>query len=373
MNTSLHGTPHLHSRRTPPTPRNGIYELYWAFASRRQAAFQRRLAGDPWPWTDDRILQTYKFCNVFRAADRVSQYMIRDVAYAKDASSAADRLFQIVAFRTFSNIATWQELRAILGGAPTLEHLVAGTFEQALECIKTKRGGLYTGAFILCATKAFGFNQKHQNHVALFKHMFLEKNLAYIIRAANSLQQVVAALETFPLMGPFMAYQTAIDLNYSNLLGFSENDYTQAGPGALRGLRKAFIDIGDYSPADVILWMTERQDEEFERLGLPFDGLFGRKLHAIDCQGLFCELDKYCREAAPELASNRSRIKARFSASQQPMPLFFPPKWNLTPWATMVPAAQRINALTQLSMDLGGGLLPRHSGTAKKYGLNNAA
>jgi hypothetical protein len=130
-------------------------------------------------------------------------------------------------------------------------------------------------------------------------------------------------------MGPFMAYQTAIDLNYSDLLHFDENDYTQAGPGAARGLKKAFVDLGDYSPADTIRYMVDQQKEEFARLDLPFSGLFGRQLHAIDCQGLFCELDKYCREAAPHLVSNRSRIKARFAPATELPPLFFPPKWGL--------------------------------------------
>ena len=126
-----------------------------------------------------------------------------------------------------------------------------------------------------------------------------------------------------------MSYQIAIDLNYSDLINFDEDDYTQAGPGALRGLKKAFIDLGDYSPSDVIKWMVDSQEVEFQRFELPFSGLWGRRLHAIDCQGLFCELDKYCREAAPELVSARSRIKARFTPSTEPLPLFFPPKWGL--------------------------------------------
>jgi hypothetical protein len=75
--------------------------------------------------------------------------------------------------------------------------------------------------------------------------------------------------------------------------------------------------------------MTERQEEELARLGLPFSGLWGRPLHAIDCQGLFCETDKYCREAAPELASARKRIKARFTSTPEPVRLFFPPKWSI--------------------------------------------
>lgn len=317
------------SRRQPPVPREGVYELYWTFAARRQAAFERRLMGEPGPWSEDPILQTYKFCNVFRATDRVSQYMIRDVAYAPDAGAFDDLLFQIVAFRTFSNIATWQSLRRQFGEAPKLSHLRTSSFEAALDQAKAENGGLYTGAFILCANKAFGFDQKHRNHVALFRHMFFEKDLAAQVRGANSLEAVVRVLEGFPLMGPFMAYQTAIDLNYADTMDFSENDYTQAGPGALRGLKKAFVSLGDYTPSDAILWMVDRQADEFSRLGLSFGGLFGRRLHAIDCQGLFCELDKYCREAAPYLASNRTRIKARFTASADPLPLYLPPKWGL--------------------------------------------
>lgn len=317
-------------RRERPKPRRGAYELYWTFASRRQAAFEARLAGRAWPWTDDPILRAYKFCNVYRAADRVSQFMIRDVAYAADPHmTARDRVFQIVAFRTFSKIGTWRSLIEELGGAPRIDDLSSGTFGEALERVKARNGGLYTGAFILCATKAFGFDEKHRNHVALFHHMFVENACAERVLQAPTLRDVVDLLQRFPLMGPFMAYQTAIDINYSDLTDFSEDDYVQAGPGALRGLRKAFIDLGDYSPADTILWMVERQTEEFARLGLPFRGLFGRPLHGIDAQGLFCELDKYCREAAPELKSARSRIKARYIASAEAMPLFFPPKWGL--------------------------------------------
>ena len=332
----------LLTRAAKPTPRKRIYDLYWTFASRRQAAFEHRLTGAPWPWSDDPIIQTFKFCNVYRAADRVSQYMISDVAYWADAGDYADRAFQIVAFRTFSNIATWDGLRKELGRAPRLADLASGAFERALGRIKERNGGLYTGAFILCANKVFGFDEKHQNHVGLFKQMFFKERFDRSIAGANSLEQVVNALQSFPLFGPFMAYQTAIDLNYSELIDFSENDYTQPGPGALRGLKKAFVDLGDYSPADAILWMTEIQEAAFSALNLPFHGLFGRALHAIDCQGLFCELDKYCREAAPELTSNRTRIKAKYTPSPDPLSFFFPPKWGLAPLGAAIPAAHKL-------------------------------
>src|SRR5580698_5102032 len=122
----------------PMVPRPGVYELYWQFASERQAVFERRAAGLPRPWTDDEILKTFKFCNVFRAADRVSQYLIGSVIYDGNATDDCDVLFRIVAFRIFSNIDTWEGLKARLGRQPLVEDLWSGAFLAALESVKTE-------------------------------------------------------------------------------------------------------------------------------------------------------------------------------------------------------------------------------------------
>ena len=315
--------------KRPPTPRPRIYDLYWYFASERERVFEKRLAGEPGPWTDDPILQEYKFCNVFRAADRVSQYMIRDVCYHEEPCSDEDRLFQITAFRTFSKPETWDNIRAFLGRQPTLDDLASGRFTKAIERANQLQGSIYTGAFILCANNAYGQNKKYLNHVELFRHMFLADGLGKKLSAAQSLKEIFELLRGYPLMGNFMSYQTAIDLNYSTLINFDENDFTVAGPGALRGMQKVFEDLGDYEPAETIQWMVAHQDTEFARMKLRPAVLFGRKLHAIDCQGLFCETDKYCRQAAPELVSGRKRIKARFSETPKPINYFFPPKWGI--------------------------------------------
>lgn len=312
-----------------PVPRPGVYDLYWKFAAERQQVFEARVEGRPWPWTDDPILQEYKFCNVFRAADRVSQYMIRDVAYRVDDSTPEDRLFQIVAFRTFSNIGAWESVLEYLGRAPRISDLASGEFEASLNHTKENHGTLYTGAFILCANNAYGRSIKHLNHVELFRDMFINRQLGEQLLKAPSLHAVYSLLHEFPLMGDFMSYQTAIDLNYSKYINFSENDFTQAGPGALRGMKKVFKDFNGLTPSELIMWMVDSQEEEFSRLGLTFKGLWGRKLHAIDAQGLFCETDKYCRVAVPELRSARSRIKKRFEAAPQGISLYFPPKWGL--------------------------------------------
>lgn len=319
--------------KRPPTPRDDVFDLYWYFAAERQAIFERRLRHEPPPWTRDSILSTFKFCNVYRASDRVSQYLIRSVIY-DDATtgSEADRLFQIVAFRLFSKVETWREITAFLGRSPLISDLEDRSFIAALENAKRRRGTLYTGAFILCATDAYDQGGiKHLNHVELLRHMFVRDPITDRLLHAPSLRFVVDALREYPLIGDFMSYQLAVDLNYSPFVNFSENDFTLPGPGALRGIKKAFVSLGEYSPAETVTWMVDHQEEEFRRRGLSFGGLNGRPLHAIDCQGLFCEIDKYCREALPALLSARSRIKARFRPSSEPFELFLPPKWNKAP------------------------------------------
>ena len=52
------------------------------------------------------------------------------------------------------------------------------------------------------------------------------------------------------------------------------------------------------------------------------------------------DYDKYARVQFPELLSNRTRIKATFTPSPEPLELFYPPKWGLTgPAAAVVELA----------------------------------
>ena len=68
-----------------------------------------------------------------------------------------------------------------------------------------------------------------------------------------------------------------------------------------------------------------------------FNDLWGRPLQLIDCQNLFCEVDKYARVAHPEIGSGGpTRIKQTYSADPRPLTLGYPPKWGL-PWTADEP------------------------------------
>jgi hypothetical protein len=312
-----------------PIVRSEVHDAYWQFAAERQQIFHRRLAGEQGPWTQNQILARYKFCNVYRAADRVSQYLIGRVIYDGPAQAlpAEDTFMRIILFRLFSKESTWEALERATGGV-RLSSLRVKPMAHVLDRLREHQS-IYTAAFILCAHDAYGHSTKHRNHLELVKRMFRPGALGRKLGRARSLKDVYEVLVVWPMIGPFMGYQLAIDLNYSEHLDFSENDFTMPGPGALRGLRKVFSDFAGHSPQQLVMRMVERQEEEFDRLGLSFHTLFGRRLHAIDCQGLFCETDKYSREAFPELTSNRSRIKQEYRPTARPLELSFPPKWGI--------------------------------------------
>lgn len=310
------------------TIRREVYEAYWHLAAERQRIFERRnveLASAP--WTDDAILARYKFTNSWRASDRVSQYLIANVIYNGPEVTAEDLLVRIVLFRLFSRPATWRALEARVGPI-VCATLKSRRLPAALAELQSS-GPIYTNAFILCATKAYGHDRKYLNHLDLVRHMLRAGRLPHAVARARSLESVYEVLRSFPLIGPFMAYQLAIDINYSELLDVSENEFTVAGPGAVRGIRKVFPDTTPREMPNIIKQMVTEQERSCAELGIKAPKLFGLPLRAIDCQNLFCELDKYARVRFPELITNRRRIKATFTPSPEPLNLFYPPKWGI--------------------------------------------
>lgn len=305
-----------------------VFDTYWRFAAARQEVYLARLHGRREPWTSDDILRRYRFTNAFRAADRVSQHLIRHVIYAPDASSdSADVTFRILLFKLFNKISTWQKLEGLVGPISWRDY----NFEQyssALDAI-AERGPIYSPAYVIPPPR-LGEPDKRRNHLRLLERMMLD-GLADQVHAADTLAAVFDALMEYPSMGRFLSFQFTIDLNYSPLLSRSEDEFVVAGPGAVDGIRKCFGPASRGIEAEIIKYMAGTQRDHFDRLGLEFDGLFGRPLHLIDCQNLFCEVDKYSRVAHPEAqgVSGRTRIKQTFRRNADRLPAFFPPKWKL--------------------------------------------
>ena len=318
--------PHL-----APAKVSKVYESYWRFAAERQAVFLRRLRGEPRPWTHDSVLAIYKFTNAYRASDRVSQYLIRHVIYRDDLpKSPPEVFFRIMLFKIFNKIGTWELLERALGPI-TFEDYRFAVYDAVLAGARQAGQRIYSAAYIMPpGSRAFGRKAKHQNHLLLLERMMADR-LADRLGQARSMQEGFEKLRVYPSIGDFLAYQFITDINYSELTDFSEMDFVVPGPGARDGLRKCFVDPGGLNEPELIRLMANLQEQEFDRLDLEFQSLWGRRLQLIDCQNLFCEVDKYARVVHPEIAgrSGRVRIKQKFVPTLEPIELFYPPKWKL--------------------------------------------
>lgn len=320
--------PRTFSSLSPAKP-SEVYDTYWHFAAERQLIFFRRFESAPPPWTSDPILGRYKFTNAYRASDRVSQYLIKHVIYNGD-QSPEEVFFRIILFKVFNRIETWELLKKDLGEIRYSEYSFE-RYDAVLTDAMNEGLTIFSAAYIMpSGGTSLGYAKKHRNYLKLLENM-LEDEVPLRITEMRSMRQAFELLRSYPMIGDFLAYQYATDINYSQLTDFSEMDFVIPGPGARDGIRKCFHSLGGLNEADIIRLVTERQEEEFMRLGLEFRSLWGRSLQLIDCQNLFCEVDKYARLAHPHVKgiSDRKRIKQTYQGNPKSIEFWYPPKWGI--------------------------------------------
>ena len=323
----------------PPATQTDVFDTFWRFAAERQQVFFRKLEGYPPPWTEDPIIGRHKFTNAYRASDRVSQYLIRHVIY-EGLQTPEEIFFRTILFKLFNKIETWELLTSRLGFPNFRDYSFTGYDEV---CVEAMRAGtaIYSGAYIMpSGTRAFGYREKHRNHLKLLESM-MDDHVADRIAGAPCMNHAFDLLRSYPGLGNFLSYQLITDLNYSSICDFSEMEFTSPGPGALDGIHKCFSDLGGFSESDIILWVSDRQDREFEQRGIAFRSLFGRPLRLIDCQNLFCEVSKYARISHPEIrgTNDRTRIKQIYRPANKPIEFWYPPKWGIN---ELVPPARTL-------------------------------
>jgi hypothetical protein len=306
------------------------YDTFWRFAAERQRIFFARLNGEPSPWTGDPILVVHKFTNAYRASDRASQYLIGQVIY-KGSQEPQEVFFRTILFKLFNKIGTWEYLREHLGDISFASYRYKD-FDRLL-CRAMDAGvSIYSAAYIMASGgRVFNTTKKHQAHLQLLERMMRDEVPARL-QDCKGMRDGFELLRSYPMIGDFLAYQYVTDINYSNLVDWSEMEFTIPGPGARDGIRKCFSSLGGLTEAQIIRLVAERQEIEFERLGITFQSLWGRPLQLIDIQNIFCETDKYSRVKHPEIAgiSGRTRIKQKFRATSRPIEYCYPPKWNLS-------------------------------------------
>src|SRR5260370_5795353 len=253
-----------------------VFATYWRFAAERQEIFFRRLRNATPPWTTDSVLREHKFTNAYRASDRGSQYLIRRVIYSGD-PSIRETFFRILLFKLFNKIETWELLKRAFGTVSFSDYSFKH-YEAVLTDASAKGDRLYSAAYIMPSGGPNSpYARKHQMHLQLLDTM-MRGDLPARLADAPSMQQAFSLLRSYPSIGDFLAYQYVTDINYSQLTNFSEMEFVVPGPDAKDGIRKCFYSLGGLTEAEVIKFVTDRQEECFRAVGVRFPTLLGTQL-----------------------------------------------------------------------------------------------
>jgi hypothetical protein len=198
------------------------FDVYWRYAAERQRIFHQRAAGALPPWTVDPVLTRHKFTNVYRAADRVSQYLIKDVIYAGP-QDLEEVVFRVLLFKVFNRIETWELFTQILGAAPAWAGYSFATYDTLLGDAMRRGERIYSAAYIV-PNPPFGQARKHGNHLRLIEHA-MASGLPAKVAAACDLREAYGLLLALPSLGPFLDYQYAIDLAYFTATTAEESQF----------------------------------------------------------------------------------------------------------------------------------------------------
>lgn len=272
--------------------------LHWI--KEREKVRLAKLKGSPKPWTNDPILQAYRFCNVRRMDDKVSQWL--DLHWYTPNKNHKNMVIACVLARHFNQPQTLARI-----GFPKVYN--AGYIQSGLEHIEAlKRQGetTFNSAYIIRADGKF----PNKAEMVFYETVQQFVDAKYIPRL-NSMEDLVEELMQFRNIGSFMAGQIAADLRWATDGKFIDKDkWAAMGPGSARGMNRLH-ERDVKSPLKQEQFLTELKEfVAFAKKALPAS--ITSRLEMIDWQNCFCEFDKYSRVLLGE-----GRPKQKYNGGQQ--------------------------------------------------------
>jgi len=276
-----------------------------AFMKERHSIYLKRVAGKPKPWTDDPILQNYKFVNVFRELDKTTAWVRENIR--EPHLDHPDMWFMVAMFRQ-------------IGWIPTVEELLADKLHlrwdpkkaRAIMLDRQARGEtLYTGAYML---NAHGRGPDDPSDKAFFTtHLVLnplwENRKELRKKMHGTMVEAFQAVLPTHGWGPFTAYQFVLDLLHSPgwLDKAGDRDtWAVTGPGGRRGLNRMMgRDLKHPTRPEVELSEMLLLTQEIAKRW-PKGEKWG-KISIHETEFFLCEFDKYER-----IRLGEGKMKARY-------------------------------------------------------------
>ncbi len=210
---------------------------FFAYARERQSIFLQR---GPWggtaPFTNDRILQHYRFCNIFREDDKTTAWFRENV---RDPNREATAIaWATIIFRWFNRIETGKVLLR--------RNLMFQWDEHRARKYLGELNPLVTGAYVIATPPGMS---KLDGLIWCIDNVWEQRfELGEVLRGAETLEWAHEMLMRLPYIGSFMAYEIVTDLSRTDLLckATDISTWAAAGPGAARGLGRVFYGGADH-------------------------------------------------------------------------------------------------------------------------------
>jgi hypothetical protein len=287
---------------------------YLEFVAERHRVWERRQLGDSQPWTNDLVLRTRKFTNVFRILDPGTQFIMTDLL--EDDPSDGNLLLRLFLYRHTGRVEVWRHLREKLGHYP---RLYRNDLRDTLAIWKEYRGdahvrtrnsnpksanrttqtdfkkSIFTGAYLVFPQSATPGTDKLDSIIQLTYRLFLDGTVPYDFLMADTQAERFASLRRNKGVADFMSMQILTDWGYTPNCGEDrEDEFVVPGPGARKGA--AALDA-KADASSVLEWAVSavRSWPESPRLRTPGTQL--RMPSYMDVQNTLCEFSKYVRFA----------------------------------------------------------------------------
>ncbi|KZT10042.1 uncharacterized protein LAESUDRAFT_735043 [Laetiporus sulphureus 93-53] len=330
--------------RTPKLPRlrnvtiNGyrfrvspILDGLFRFMAERHRIFKRRLEGRPAPWTDDPILASYPFTNVFRVYDKTTQFVLHRVIPG-GSQDMQESCFRVMLFRLFNHTGTWQLLQDHFGEI-SWRQFDLKQYESVLSAAYAARRTLYGHAYILPAPRFGAGGINAVNHLRLLQIM-MDMNAPERLKRFQYLKDAHGWLCLFPSLSDFTALQLLLDLNMLPHFKWNEDEWVALGPGSMQCIQKIFGEAVKGHEYEAFQYLHATQHEHFSRLGFTPDLL--PRLHPdhrpgitmVDLEHSLCECEKYSRERWPNIKGKRTQVgKSTFTPKSITITADLPAHW----------------------------------------------
>lgn len=262
-------------------------ELFFYWINERHAIFLRRQAEEDWPWTNDQILQTYKFCNVFRELDTVTVWIDENIR--KPYANHPELFFNLMMSRLINLPGTLEEIGFI-------EKYNADYVRAVLQSRKDRRLPMVTGAYMITGTLGGkGVMKPEQLADYVLQPVWnMRREITPILKdnLKSAYYRILNAKA--PGFGRFLCYEVVTDLRWTRYLSKADDIYgwANAGPGALRGINRLYgNDLRTHTSQDfaneVMQYLLEISSDYLQD--------YVPELEMRDIEHSLCEYDKYSR------------------------------------------------------------------------------